>query len=92
MTITSIIGLVGNLLFVYAAIPEVIRTIKAGKALSTPLDLIVTVLLGFVAMWSYTYLSRGWDLILTLNYCLQFSIWSVLLFYRLTKYQKESKV
>lgn len=90
MTLTSVIGLLGNILFIYSALPELIRTIKAGKALGSPLDLILTICLGMVTMWCYTYLSRGFDWILVLNYGIQFIIWSGLLYYRLFKYRIET--
>ncbi len=85
MTLTSIslLGLLGNGLFVYAAMPEAIRTIKAGKALATPLDLIVTVMLGFIVMYTYTFLKSGWDMIFAINYGIQALIWGILLYYRL---------
>lgn len=90
MTLTSVIGLLGNILFIYSALPEVVRTIKAGKALGSPLDLILTICLGMLAMGLYTYLSRGFDLILVLNYGLQFILWSILLYFRIFKYRIET--
>jgi hypothetical protein len=88
MILIHALGLLGNGLFIYAALPEVRRTIRAGKALATPLDLIITVLLGFVVMWIYTFLSRGWDIILAINYGMQFVIWGILLYYRLFRRMK----
>jgi hypothetical protein len=83
MNFISILGLLGNALFIYAALPEAIRTIRAGKALATPLDLIVTVMLGFIVMYAYTFFKSGWDVIFAINYGVQASIWGILLYYRL---------
>jgi hypothetical protein len=81
VTFTNVLGLIGNGLFIYSAAPELYRTVTAGKALGTPLDLILTVALGMIVMGLYTYLSHDW--VLVLNYGLQFLIWGILLYYRL---------
>jgi hypothetical protein len=87
MTLTSILGLVGNALFIYSAAPELYRTIRAGKALGTPMDLILTICLGMITMWIYTFLKNGFDLILALNYGIQAFVWFILLYYRLFRYR-----
>lgn len=92
MTLVTLLGVLGNALFIVAALPEAVATIKAGKALGTPLSLIVMVLLGFIAMFWYTYLKLGFDWVLATNYGAQFIVWFILLFYRLFRNKKSVMV
>lgn len=83
MTGLELFGLLAGFLFAYAAVPAAIRTIKAGKHLGTPLDIIVAILGGTITMYSYLFLAYGFNWVLTVNYAVEAVSWAVLLFYRL---------
>lgn len=83
MNLIQILGLIGGVLFGYAAVPQAIRTIKSGRHLGTPLDIIVTIFTGTLVMYTYLYLAYGFNWVLTVNYSVEASSWGVLLFYRL---------
>lgn len=81
MNAVQVFGLVGGSLFAYAAVPQAVRTIRAGKHLGTPVDIILTIFLGTITMYSYLYLTRGFDWVLAVNYSIEASSWGVLLAY-----------
>lgn len=71
----------GGLLFAYAAVPQAIRTLRAGRHLGTPLDISIAVFLGTLVMWVYLTSAHGFDVFLTVNYAVEALSWGVLLFY-----------
>jgi hypothetical protein len=83
MTQLQLFGLFAGLLFGYAAVPAAYRTIKAGKHLGAPLDIIVAIFGGTITMYSYLTLAHGFDCVLTVNYAIEAVSWGILLFYRL---------
>lgn len=83
MTGLELFGLLAGFLFAYAAVPTTIRTIRAGKHLGTPLDIIVAILAGTVTMYSYLLISYGFNWVLALNYTVELVSWAILLAYRL---------
>ncbi len=85
MTLLQVFGLLGGALFAYAAVPQAIRTVRAGKHLGTPLDIIVTIFVGTLTMYGYLFAAHGFDPVLTVNYSVEALSWGVLLFYRLRR-------
>jgi|SRR5712692_3488580 len=83
----TILGLAGGSLFAYAAVPQAIRTIRAGRHLGVPLDLVAAILGGTVAMYGYLTWTRGFDWVLAVNYSVEAASWGVLGFYRLFRRQ-----
>lgn len=81
----TFLGLVAGSLFAYAAVPSAIRTVRAGKHLGTPLDIIAAITGGTVLMYAYLVTTYGWNWVLALNYGIECASWSVLLFYRLRR-------
>lgn len=77
----SLLGIVAGAFFAYAAVPQAIRTIRAGKHLGTPVDLAAIIFIGTLLMWSYLFLTYGFNLILTINYAVEAWSWGVLLWY-----------
>jgi hypothetical protein len=80
-----LLGIIGGLLFSYAAFPAAVRTIKAGHTLGTPKDISLVVCLGTVVQYVYLLLSYGFNLLLFCNYLVGFICWSILLFYGVFK-------
>lgn len=74
-------GLFAGTFFAYAAVPAAIRTVRAGKHLGTPPDIISAVLLGTVTMYSYLLIAHGFDWVLAVNYAVEAASWTVLLVY-----------
>lgn len=83
MTLLQVLGLIGGAFFAYAAVPQAIKTVRAGKHLGTPIDIIVTIFIGTITMYSYLHATRGFDWVLAFNYTIEAVSWGVLLFYRL---------
>lgn len=83
MTLIQVFGLVGGSLFAYAAVPQAIRTIRAGKHLGTPIDIITAIFFGTLVMYSYLHATRGFDWVLAVNYTVEAISWGVLFWYRL---------
>jgi hypothetical protein len=79
----KLLGLIGGSLFAYAAVPQALATVRAGRHLGTPLNIMVPIFLGTVVMYTYLYTSWGFDWVLTVNYVIEAASWAVLLFYRL---------
>lgn len=79
----TIVALVAGSLFAYAAVPTMFRTMRAGKHLGTPLDIIVAIFMGTILMYSYLFFRVGFDLVLAINYGVEALSWGVLLYYRL---------
>jgi len=80
-----LLGIIGGLLFAYAALPAAVRTIKAGHTLGTPLDISFVVCLGTVVQYVYLLLSYGFNFLLFCNYLVGFVCWAILLFYGVFK-------
>lgn len=78
----QILGLLAGSLFAYAAVPQAIRTIRAGKHLGTPTDLILAIFFGTITMYSYLRATTGFDWVVAVNYSVEGLSWGVLLFYR----------
>jgi hypothetical protein len=81
----SLLGIIGGILFAYAAMPAAIRTIKAGYSLGTPVDLSLAVCTGTVVQYVYLLLSYGFSTVLFVNYLVGFACWAILLFYGVFK-------
>jgi hypothetical protein len=81
----SFLCILGGLLFAYAAIPQTIKTIRAGKSLGTPNDISIVVLSGTVIMYTYLTAAHGFDIFLTINYVIEALSWGILLFYGVFK-------
>jgi len=77
------LGLIGGVLFAYAAVPQALRTMKARRHLGTPLSIAAAIFFGTVFMYSYLYLSHGFDWIITVNYSVEALSWAVLIYYAL---------
>lgn len=75
------IGLVAGALFAYAAVPQAIRTIRAGKHLGTPPDLAFVILTGTLLMACYLFAAHGFDWVIAVNYSIEALSWGVLLGY-----------
>lgn len=83
MTPLQLLGLVGGSLFAYAAVPQAVRTIRAGKHLGVPLDIAAAIFGGTLAMYGYLHASHGFDWVIAVNYSVEALSWGVLLFYGL---------
>ena len=81
----SLLGLIGGALFAFAALPAVIRTIKAGKSLGTPVDISLVICLGTVVQYLFLLLSYGFSTVLFCNYLAGFVCWVILLYYGVFK-------
>jgi len=81
MKAIQIFGLLAGCFFAYAAVPQAIRTVRAGKHLGTPLDIIVAIFTGTLGMYSYLYATRGFDWVIAVNYSVEALSWGVLLYY-----------
>lgn len=79
----EIFGLFAGACFGYAAVPAAWRTVRAGKHLGTPLDIILAIFGGTILMYAYLTAAHGFDWVLTTNYSVEAASWGVLLFYRL---------
>ena len=77
----SLLGILGGLLFAYAALPTAVRTIKAKHTLGTPKDISFVVCLGTVVQYVYLLCSYGFNLLLFCNYLVGFVCWAILLYY-----------
>jgi hypothetical protein len=77
----SILGIVGGILFALAPSIAVYKTIKAKKALGTPVSLSVIVCLGTIVQYVYLVASYGFDTVLFLNYLTGLVLWLTLLYY-----------
>ena len=77
----SLLGIVAGAFFAYAAVPQALRTIKAGKHLGTPIDLAIVIFLGTILMAAYLFFSYGFNLILAVNYTVEAWSWGVLIWY-----------
>jgi len=81
----ALLGLIAGSLFAYAGVPAAVRTVRAGKQLGTPLDIIVAIFLGTIIMYSYLTIRNGFDWVLVLNYGIECLSWGVLLYYGIFK-------
>jgi uncharacterized protein with PQ loop repeat len=79
----ELFGLFAGFLFAYAAVPQAIRTLKAKKHLGTPLDIILAIFFGTIAMYAFLTLTYGLSWVITFNYSVEALSWGVLLYYRL---------
>lgn len=84
----KILGLVGGLLFAYAAVPQAIRTLRAGRHLGTPASISATILTGTAVMYAYLYLAHGFDWVITANYSVEAVSWALLLFFAIFRKPK----
>lgn len=87
MNLIQLFGLIGGSFFAYAAVPQAVRTIKAGKHLGTPLDIMLSIFLGTIIMYTYLQITRGFDWVIAVNYSIESMSWGVLLYYRLFRKQ-----
>ena len=76
-----LLGIIGGLLFAWAALPAAIRTIRAGHTLGTPKDISFVVCLGTLIQYFYLLLSYGFNFLLFCNYLVGFVCWAILLYY-----------
>jgi hypothetical protein len=83
MSMLQLAGLLGGAMFAYAAVPAAFRTIRAGRHLGTPLDIIAAIFLGTVTMFAYLTAAHGFDWVLAVNYSIEALSWGVLLWYRM---------
>lgn len=81
MSPVNILGLLGGVFFAYAAVPQAVRTIRAGRHLGTPVSIAVAIVAGTILSYSYLRLAHGFDWIITVNYSVEALSWAVLLFY-----------
>lgn len=79
----KLLGLLGGLIFAYAAVPSAVRTLRARRHLGTPVGISLAVFVGTVVMYSYLFLAHGFDWVLTVNYSVEAASWAVLLWYGL---------
>jgi hypothetical protein len=79
----KLLCVIGGILFSYAAIPQMIKTLKVGRHLGTPKDISAAIFGGTIVMYTYLTASHGWDVFLTINYAIEALSWGVLLFYGL---------
>jgi hypothetical protein len=84
------LGLLGGSLFAYAAVPQAIRTIRAGRHLGVPLDIALAIFGGTLVMYAYLHASHGFDWVIAVNYAVEAASWGVLLFYRLRPEAQEA--
>lgn len=83
MNLLPILGLLSGACFAWAAVPSAFRTFKAGKTLGTPLDIMVTIFVGTLLMFTYLTAAHGFDWVLAVNCTVEAASWGVLLYYRL---------
>ncbi len=74
----SLIGLIGGFFFAYAAVPQTIKTIKAGKHLGTPVSIATAIILGTIFMYVYLYQTYGFNWVITINYIVELVSWVIL--------------
>lgn len=85
MTTLQLLGLAGGSLFAYAAVPQAIRTVRAGRHLGVPLDIACAIFAGTLVMYGYLHAAHGFDWVIAVNYAVEALSWGVLLFYRLRR-------
>jgi uncharacterized protein with PQ loop repeat len=83
--VISLLGVLGGILFAYAALPAAIRTIKAKHTLGTPVDISLVICIGTVIQYAYLLLSYGFNPVLFVNYLVGFVCWVILLYYGVFK-------
>ncbi len=77
----EILGIMGGLCFGFAAVPAAYRTLRARKHLGTPLSICMAIFFGCLLMWTYLFLSFGFDWVVTGTYGVETVSWAVLLYY-----------
>lgn len=76
-----LIGLLGGFCFAYCGVPVAYQTVKTGRSLGTPISIAWMISLGCVFLYSYLTIKNGFDLILTLNYSVEFISWMIIVLY-----------
>ena len=77
----KMVGIIGGCLFAYCGVPTAYMTIKAGKSIGTPVTIAWSIAVGALCMYSYLYLTYGFDLLLAINYSIEFGSWAAIVFY-----------
>ena len=77
----EVLGLLGGSCFAYAAVPTSVKVFKAGKNLDVPISLAWLIFGGTIFMYSYLFLTYGFDKIITFNYFVEASSWATILWY-----------
>lgn len=82
--LTKFLGILGGICFGFCGVPAALASYKA-KAPAAPLSVTAFICTGGVAMFSYLFLTYGFDLLLTLNYAVEVGSWGIILYYHATK-------
>jgi lipid-A-disaccharide synthase-like uncharacterized protein len=82
--VTKLLGILGGICFGYCGVPAAWASYKA-KAPAAPLSVTAMIVLGGVSMFSYLFLTYGFDLLLTLNYGVEVASWVLILYYHVRR-------
>lgn len=81
MIITQAIGAVAGACFAYCGVPAAYRFWKIKTA---PKEIGATAMLicvGGILMWTYLFLTYGWNWLLTINYFVEVSSWTIVIYF-----------
>lgn len=78
--IVKLLGILGGLAFAYCGIPAAWATIRNGRSVGTPASVAWMISAGSILMYSYLTLQHGFDLILTVNYGVEFLSWASIVY------------
>lgn len=77
----TLLGLLGGLLFAFAAVPSALATFRAGKSIGVPANMAWLILGGVLALFAYLTALHGFDAVLALTYGVEGASWATILRY-----------
>lgn len=78
---TKFIGAAAGFCFAYCGVPIAWKTYRAGKSLGTPVVTAIGICLGTLLAWFYLFFTYGLDVLLTINYTVEFLSWFIVIIY-----------
>jgi len=83
MTIIQFIGLIGSIIMVFGAVPQLIKTFKDGHAEGLSFGTLICWLAGMICLLIYVRFYRSTDYILIINYSFNLITTGIFLYYKL---------
>lgn len=80
----KLLGIIAGFCFGYCGVPAAWASYKT-KAPAAPLSVTVMIVTGGVTMFSYLFLTYGFNLLLTLNYGIEVASWGLILYYHINR-------
>jgi hypothetical protein len=88
--LVSLLGIIAGFCFATCGVPAARAAYKT-KTATAPLSVTVMIVIGGVCMFSYLFLTYGFNLLLTLNYGIEVASWGLILYYHVIEFLKSKQ-